>query len=78
MDAGGVVGVLSISVMLNSFQHLTFSTSIIKTLKQVQGDGRERHDEWGRDDVRALRYAAIFDLAQCRAGPCRPYKRYPV
>jgi hypothetical protein len=26
-------------VMLNLFQHLTFSTSTIKTLKQVQGDG---------------------------------------
>ena len=25
--------------MLNLFQHLTFSTSTIKTLKQVQGDG---------------------------------------
>jgi hypothetical protein len=26
-------------VMLNLFQHLTFSTSVSKTLKQVQGDG---------------------------------------
>ncbi len=90
MDAGGVVGVLSTSVMLNTpLRHVElvsasyfFNPSEIKTLKQVQGDGRERHDDVARGDAgerrRGARYAAIFDLAQCRVGPCRPQHGYPV